>query len=280
MDRYAVMGHPIAHSKSPLIHSLFAAQTSQDLSYEAIHVLPGEFARAVNAFRSAGGKGLNITLPFKEDAWSFVDESTARAEQAAAVNTIHFHPDSGRALGDNTDGAGLLRDLVDNHAVAVRAKRILLVGAGGAARGVIGPLLDAQPEELCLVNRTSAKAVALAERFAHQDNLRVVEFAGLAGEAFDIVINATSMSLNDEVPPITGGILRPRACCYDMMYSDQPTVFVRWGLEQGAHTSVDGLGMLVEQAAESFFLWRGVRPRTSPVIERLREADARHKILK
>jgi shikimate dehydrogenase len=273
MDRYAVMGHPVSHSKSPLIHSLFAAQTLQHLRYDAIHVLPGGFEQAVRDFVADGGKGLNITLPFKEEAWSLVEEVTPRAQQAAAVNTISFDPGTGRTLGDNTDGAGLLKDLVENHAVALNAKRVLLVGAGGAARGVLGPLLGEHPAELCLVNRTTVRAHALAERFADQGVLRVVEFDELAAERFDIVINATSTSLHGELPPLPSGILRPGACCYDMMYAERATVFVQWGCEQGACTSVDGLGMLVEQAAESFYLWRGVRPLTSPVIQCLQRRD-------
>lgn len=268
-DRYAVMGHPIAHSKSPFIHAQFAQDTGESLIYEAIWVPLGELEQAISAFQTAGGRGLNITLPFKEEAFALSQVRTRRAEQAQAVNTMWFD-DVGRRHGDNTDGIGLLRDLGQNHGIAVTGKRVLLLGAGGAARGVLGPLLQAQPFHLTCANRTGARARELAGRFTGQGPVRGCSLWELAEVEFDLIINATSASLKGEIPPLPEGILRRGGACYDMAYGDQETVFVRWGRTHGAAKSVDGLGMLVEQGAESFYRWRGVRPRTAPVIEALR----------
>lgn len=273
-DQYAVMGNPIGHSKSPRIHTLFAAQTGQALDYRAILVEPGSFAKAADAFRDSGGKGLNVTLPFKQDAWVYVDEFSARSERAGAVNTILFR-DDGVAYGDNTDGVGLVRDLTVNHGLSLRNKRILLLGAGGAARGVLMPLLGEEPELLVIANRTPEKAAEVALKFGDFGQVSGLGYGELGGRDFDVIINATSAGLQGEVPPLPAGILAAGGCCYDMLYSDQPTPFVRWGQEHGAAKALDGLGMLVEQAAESFQLWRGVRPDTAPVLAELRGSTQR-----
>jgi len=269
-DTYGVMGHPISHSKSPLIHAAFARQTGQDMVYQAIHVMPGDFERAVTEFREAGGQGLNVTLPFKEEAWLLSSARTGRAELAGAVNTLWFD-EAGRVHGDNTDGVGLVRDLTANHGVSLRGRRVLLLGAGGAARGVVGPLLDEAPQRLVIANRTASRAEDLVRAFAGMGALTGCGLDVLAGLRFDVILNATAASLEGRVPSIPADILTPGGWCYDMMYADQPTAFVRWGREHGAAGAVDGLGMLVEQAAEAFLRWRGVRPDTAPVIAGLRE---------
>ncbi|CDH47594.1 shikimate dehydrogenase [Candidatus Contendibacter odensensis] len=268
LDQYAVMGNPIAHSKSPHIHALFAAQTGQSLEYRAIRVEPGGFAAAARAFRAAGGKGLNVTVPFKPDAWVFADLLSARAERAGAVNTLIF--DSTGVRGDNTDGPGLVRDLTVNHGYALAGRRILLLGAGGAARGVLQPLLLEQPAQLVIANRTAGKALELSLRFGDLGRVSGCGFAELAGRQFDLIINATSAGLSDAVPLLPEGVLAADGWCYDLMYRSEPTAFVRWGKEQGAARSLDGWGMLVEQAAQSFYLWRGIWPETRPVIENCR----------
>ena len=267
-DPYAVMGNPIAHSKSPRIHALFAAQTGQHLEYRAMLVEPDGFAAAARAFRDAGGKGLNVTVPFKQDAWVFADLLSARAERAGAVNTLIF--DATGVRGDNTDGPGLVRDLTGNHGCPLADKKILLLGAGGAARGVLQPLLAERPAQLVIANRTAAKAVELTLRFSDLGRVSGCGFADLAGRRFDLIVNATAAGLHDAVPPLPDGVLATDGWCYDLMYGKEPTAFVRWGWEHGAAHSLDGLGMLVEQAAESFHLWRGVWPETKPVIEALR----------
>jgi len=269
MDQYAVMGNPVAHSKSPHIHSLFAAQTRQDMAYRAILVERGGLADAVAEFASRGGRGLNITVPFKEDAWALVAQRSARAERAGAVNTLVLQ-DSGKHFGDNTDGAGLVRDLRDNHGATLRRARLLLVGAGGAARGVIEPLLQERPELLVIANRTAGKAVELARAFCDLGHVEGCGLPDLEGQPFDIIINATAASLSGEVPALPCSIVTPQSWCYDMMYGDQPTAFMDWSLALGAGRALDGLGMLVEQAAESFYVWRKVRPDTAPVIAALR----------
>nr|VFK78417.1 MAG: shikimate dehydrogenase [Candidatus Kentron sp. SD] len=270
-NRYGVMGNPISHSKSPIIHGRFAEQTGQSLIYFAIHVLPGDFARAVADFQAEGGKGLSITLPFKEEARDLVDTLTPRARRADAVNTIRFD-ESGKKHGDNTDGIGLIRDLDENR-MPVSGRRILLLGAGGAARGIIGPLLDTYPREIVVANRTPEKAQELARQFAPDGPVTGCGLVELGSASFDLIINATSASLAGEVPAIADTALRSRGWCYDLMYdAARPTPFVRWGKRHGASRSVDGLGMLVEQAAEAFYLWRGIRPHTRPVIAALRDS--------
>ena len=267
-DAYGVMGHPISHSKSPAIHAAFSRQTGQDIVYRAIHVNPGEFARAVAGFRDSGGRGLNVTLPFKEEAWALCDVRTERAERARAVNTLWFEATG--LCGDNTDGVGLVRDLTVNHGLKLRGSRVLLLGAGGAGRGVIAPLLEAGLACLVVGNRTGPKAEELARAFTGAENISGCGLDALAGQRFDLVINATSASLTGQVPAIPRDVLAPGGWCYDMMYADEPTAFVRWGQAHGAAGAVDGIGMLVEQAAESFLRWRGVRPETAPVIRALR----------
>ncbi|OGT19541.1 MAG: shikimate dehydrogenase [Gammaproteobacteria bacterium RBG_16_57_12] len=268
-DSYAVMGNPIAHSKSPQIHALFARQTRQRMTYTAILVEPGGLAQAVGNFCASGGKGLNITVPFKQDAFRLADERSARAQLAGAVNTL-LHREDGTLYGDNTDGAGLVRDICQNHAGMVRDRRILLLGAGGASRGVIGPLLDERPSQLTIANRTADKAEILADEFSALGNIRGRGFPQLGGNTFDFIINATSASLKGETLSLPEGLLAGNGWCYDMMYAREPTPFLRWAALQDAAMMLDGLGMLVEQAAEAFYLWRGVRPDTGPVIAQLR----------
>ena len=269
MDRYAVMGNPIAHSKSPRIHTLFAEQTRQQLEYTAILVELDGFEDAVARFLASGGKGLNITVPFKEAAWALAHTRSPRAERAGAVNTLLLDA-SGEHFGDNTDGAGLVRDLAGNHGVELQGRRILLVGAGGAARGVLQPLLGEGPALLVIANRTPDKAVELARSFCELGRIEGCGLDALEGLSFDIIINATAASLAGKVPALPASIVTGASCCYDMMYGDRPTAFMEWARAQGASRTLDGLGMLVEQAAESFYLWRQVRPDTRPVIEALR----------
>ena len=276
-DRYAVIGNPIAHSKSPLIHAEFARQTGQALEYGRILGDPADFAGDARRFFAEGGRGLNVTVPFKEQAWALADERSPRAELAGAVNTL-IRLDDGRLRGENTDGVGLVRDLGDNHGFRFQGARVLLLGAGGAARGVLLPLLETGPERLLIANRTAAKAIELAALGASftSATLRaggVVAGRGLEaleGESFDLIVNATSAGLTDAVPAIPEDCLSDGGWIYDMLYGDAPTAFQRWGRVHGAARALDGLGMLVEQAAESFWLWRGARPETRPVINLLR----------
>jgi shikimate dehydrogenase len=264
-DHYAVFGDPIKHSKSPRIHSLFAQQTQQDLDYVAQQVPAETFVTVANDFFANGGKGLNCTVPLKELAWQYADQLTERARLAKAVNTLVKQAD-GSILGDNTDGIGLVNDLISNHQIQLAGKRILILGAGGATRGIILPLLDCQPAQISIANRTVSKADALVADFAAQGRLTALGFEALAGQQFDLVLNATSASLSDQLPPLPADLLAANACCYDLAYGNLPTTFVKWGLAHGAAQSLDGLGMLVEQAAEAFFIWRGVRPATTDVI--------------
>ncbi len=268
-DSYAVMGHPVAHSKSPRIHAAFARQTGQDIEYRAIEVAPGRFPAAVGEFRAAGGRGLNVTLPFKQEAFALAAECSLRAARARAANTIGFRED-GQVWADNTDGVGLVRDLTVNLGLTLRDRRLLLLGAGGAARGVLAPLLAEGLTALVIANRTRARGEALAADFADAGPVSACDFPDLRGERFDLVVNATSASLQGELPPLPEGLFAAAGWGYDMMYGDAPTAFVRWSLGHGAAGASDGLGMLVEQAAESFYLWRGVRPETRPVIAALR----------
>ncbi len=266
-DRYAVIGNPIEHSKSPEIHAAFAEQTGQDMEYGRI--LGKDFEQDVREFFARGGLGLNVTVPFKEEAWRLSDLRSDRAETAGAVNTLIPLPGD-RLLGDNTDGIGLVRDLAANHGCHLEGCEILLLGAGGASRGVLRPLLEAQPKRLLIANRTPAKAVDLAAAVADLGNVEGCGLDALTNQKFDLIINGTSAGLEGDVPLLPNEILKIGGWTYDMMYGDLPTAFVCWGQGQGASKAMDGLGMLVEQAAESFFLWRGVRPRTGPVIDQLR----------
>ena len=268
-DKYAVIGNPIAHSKSPDIHQAFAAQTGERLEYDRILGNPDDFAGDVRRFFTAGGRGLNVTVPFKEKAWELADELSNRARVAGAVNTLIIL-DDGRLRGDNTDGVGLVRDLGCNHRFNFDGARILLLGAGGASRGVIKPLLDEGPARLTIANRTADNAVALADELSDFGPLDGCGLGALAGRIFDLIINGTAAGLSGQVPTIPDDCLAPGGWTYDMMYSAEPTAFVRWGQAHGATKALDGLGMLVEQAAESFWLWRGRRPDTEPVIRMLR----------
>lgn len=270
-DRYAVIGNPIGHSKSPLIHHAFAEQTGQDLEYTRLLGDPEGFEADVRRFFREGGRGLNVTVPFKERACALADDCTARALDAGAVNTLMPGGD-GRLRGDNTDGAGLIHDLTVNQGYLLSGSRVLLLGAGGAARGVIRPLLDTGVESLVIANRTAFRAVELARAFRGGAAVRGCGLDELEREGFDLVINATSAGLDGRLPRIPDNILAPGGWVYDMMYASEPTVMVQWGKRHGAARAVDGLGMLVEQAAESFYLWRGKRPDTAPVIRSLREA--------
>lgn len=274
-DRYAVFGHPIGHSKSPQIHALFAEQTGEEICYTAQDVPLECFQVAVRVFRAGGGKGVNLTVPLKEAGFHLAEELTPRARLAGAVNTLFWRDE--RLCGDNTDGIGLLRDLTVNLKLVLENRRILILGAGGAARGILGPLLAQRPACLVIANRTLSRAQELAAQFSALGPVRALGFPELAGLQFDLVLNATTASLQGALPPLPDDLIAPGGCGYDLMYADQPTAFVRWATEHGAELSMDGLGMLVEQAAEAFFLWRGVRPETAPVISSLRAAAASQK---
>ncbi len=267
--RYAVMGNPVTHSKSPRIHALFAHQLKHHIEYTAIQVDEGGFAQAVQQFRANGGAGLNITVPFKQEAFRLADHLSERAKTAQAVNTLRFEPD-GRLFGDNTDGAGLVHDLEKNLGVQLKDRRILVLGAGGAVRGVLQPLLHRHPALIVIANRTVSKARDLAEEFAHYGKTEASGFKELKGKHFDLVINGTAASLKGEIPPLPDNLFNTHALAYDMMYGDKSKPFLDWAAVHGAESITDGLGMLVEQAAESYLIWRGVRPETVPVIEKLR----------
>ncbi len=268
-DSYAVIGNPVAHSQSPQIHAAFARQTSQIIDYKRIFCELGAFAPTVRGFIADGGKGVNITVPFKHEAYAFATRLSARAEQAGAVNTLKFN--GNEIAGDNTDGAGLVRDLTQNLGCTLRGKTILLLGAGGASFGVVGPLLGELPSTLVIANRTMSKADALVQRFAAHAfgcTMSAHSYAALTGKIFDVVINATSAGLSGSMPELPAQLFAPGALAYDMVYG-KATPFMQFAQARGARVA-DGLGMLVEQAAESFFIWRGVRPQTAPVIALLR----------
>ena len=294
-DKYAVFGNPIEHSKSPLIHTLFARQTQQNIEYTRMLVEPGRFASAADQFFNNGGKGLNITVPFKLDAFDYANELTERAQSAGAVNTLVLQK-NGNTLGDNTDGIGLVNDITENLGWSISNKRILIIGAGGAVRGVLLPLLQQQPAQTVIANRTVEKAAELARLFNPRGvgdtgargfghvsargfgyvsacgfgHISACGFSDLKNQQFDLVINATSSGLHGELPPLPATLFNRQANAYDMIYGEQPTVFMRWALDNGAAMVSDGLGMLVGQAAESFFLWRAVRPEIQPVLKELR----------
>jgi shikimate dehydrogenase len=270
-DKYAVFGNPIAHSKSPDIHRQFAEQTGQDLSYSKQLVAEDGFEAAANEFFASGGKGLNITVPFKQDAYAYVARTTPRARRAGAVNTLSLEAD-GTILGDTTDGVGLVSDIVNNLGWEIRHKRVLVLGAGGAVRGVLEPLLEQQPQHIVIANRTVDKALQLSKGFAEFGYLLGCGFDMLGEQQFDLIINGTSAGLQGELPPLPDSLIDANGtnACYDMLYGAEPTPFIQWAAQRGAQVS-DGLGMLVGQAAESFALWRGVRPETAPVIANLRD---------
>ncbi|OGA41509.1 MAG: shikimate dehydrogenase [Betaproteobacteria bacterium RIFCSPLOWO2_12_FULL_62_13] len=272
-DKYAVIGNPVAHSKSPLIHAEFARQTGQDISYIAVLAPPDGFRAAVLAFRDAGGRGINVTLPFKHEAWNLATAHRGYAFNAGAVNTFEFR--GSEIIGHNTDGIGLVRDIKENLGCSIQGRRVLLMGAGGASYGVMEPLLREQPGEIAVANRTVDKAVTLVAYFEKFQTfaLRGVTarpYAGLRGAQFDVLINATSAGLSGEMPPLPGDIFAPDALAYDMVYG-RTTPFLEFARAQGARAA-DGIGMLVEQAAEAFFIWRSVRPQTASLIAMLRKA--------
>lgn len=266
-DQYVVIGNPVSHSKSPAIHAQFAAQTGESIAYERLAAPLDDFAACVQHFMQSGGRGANVTVPFKLEAFALATQLTPRAQAAGAANTLSF--DDGRIVGDNTDGVGLVRDIVHNAGVVLEGRRILLLGAGGAARGVVMPLLAERPQQLVVANRTVARAQELVQSFpAAAPVLKAAAFDDLSGQ-FDVIINATSASLSADLPAVPATLFGPQVFVYDMMYAATPTVFMQWAAQHGARVR-DGLGMLVEQAAESFFVWRGARPDTAPVYALLR----------
>jgi shikimate dehydrogenase len=266
-DRYAVIGNPIGHSKSPQVHALFAQQTQQVMVYERLLAPLDNFAGAVRDFVAQGGRGANVTVPFKLEAFALAQELTPRAQSAGAVNTLSFS--AGRIKGDNTDGIGLVRDIMINAAVPLKGRSVLLLGAGGAARGVILPLIEANIASLVIANRTQDKARELAQHFSSSTVTVSASTFGQLDRPFDVIINATSASLSSDLPPVPDAVFGPATLAYDMMYSAQPTLFMQHAAQRGAQVR-DGLGMLVEQAAESFYIWRGVRPETASVYQWLR----------
>jgi shikimate dehydrogenase len=275
MRDFAVMGNPVAHSKSPLIHGLFADQCGIRLNYTRIQVDPGGFDQAVSHFSAHGGAGLNITVPFKVEAWELCRRSgnslSDRARTARSVNTLHFSSDQG-VIGDNTDGVGMIRDIEHNLGYPVAGRRVLIIGAGGAVRGVLGPLLACRPASVLVVNRTASRAEALVANYDAEQGTRLTAGSlGSVNEAYDLVINGTAASLDQALPDVSSACFKPDTLAYDMMYGSEPTCFMKWALDNAAGSASDGLGMLVEQAAESFFLWHDVRPDTKPVISHLRK---------
>lgn len=267
IDRYGVMGYPVSHSRSPVIHRLFALQTGQNIQYELLQVAPEKLETAIRQFQRTGGKGLNITVPHKAAVAKLADHLSERASTAGAVNTVSFR--EGEIVGDNTDGIGLLRDLVVNLGLTLEGSRILILGAGGATRGIVGPLLEMQPASLCIANRTPERAAALVEKFSGAGDLSASSFENIPSAAYDLVLNATSAGIQGETPPYPAAAISDETFCYDLSYGLKPTPFSVWARDQGASRSVMGWGMLVEQAAESFHIWRGVRPETAPVLKQM-----------
>jgi shikimate dehydrogenase len=265
---YGLFGYPVQHSWSPFIHGMFAKQTAQDMEYRLFESPPERFRSEVLEFFRTGGSGVNVTVPHKRAATDLVNELTPRAQVANAINTIVRQDES--LVGDNTDGTGLLADLTRNLRLNLSSPRILLLGAGGAARGALGPLLELRPRLLVVANRTAERAIEIAEDFAYLGPVSGCEFAKLENQRFDLIVNATSASLRGDVPAIPAGVVDSLTTCYDMAYGSGDTAFVTWAKARGAGRAEQGWGMLVEQAAEAFFLWRGMRPDTSPVLAALR----------
>jgi shikimate dehydrogenase len=264
-DRYAVIGHPIAHSRSPQIHRLFAQQCQQYMTYSAVDVAPEQLSAWVLQFFAAAGRGLNVTVPHKQALLTIPSRLSERARIAGALNTL-LQDAQGHLIGDNTDGIGLIRDLTENLQVRVASHRVLLLGAGGAARGVVCPLLELKPSQLVIANRDLERASALTDAFVGFGPIQAASYAELQGSAFDLVINATAAGLQGEVPAVPDSVLAGgNTVCYDMGYGERETSFIHWARKHGATRTYMGLGMLIEQAAESFFLWRGLRPNTAPV---------------
>ena len=269
IDRYGVMGYPVSHSRSPVIHRLFALQTGQDIQYELLQVTPDKLSVAVRQFQRTGGKGLNITVPHKAEVIKLCDHLTERASTAGAGNTLTFV--DGEIHGDNTDGIGLLRDLAINLGVTIDGANILILGAGGATRGIVGPLLEMQPSSLRIANLTLDKAQALADHFSRSGPVSACRFNAVpVTDEYDLIINATSAGVKGEIPPYPAAAISENSLCYDLSYGLKPTPFSEWARQQGAEHSVMGWGMLVEQAAESFSIWRGVRPETTPVLKQMK----------
>ena len=267
-DRYGVMGYPVSHSRSPVIHRLFALQTGQEIQYELLQVSPEKLETAIRQFQRTGGKGLNITVPHKQAVTRLVEQMSERASTAGAVNTLTFR--EGEILGDNTDGFGLLRDLVVNLGLTIEGSNILILGAGGATRGIVGPLLEMEPVSLRIANRTLDKAEALVDRFDDAGPVSACSFDAVpVDDRYDLVINATSAGLQGDTPPYPAAAVSRKTVCYDLSYGLRPTPFSVWARDIGAIRSVMGWGMLVEQAAESFRIWRDVRPDTAPVLKQM-----------
>jgi shikimate dehydrogenase len=267
-ERYVVIGNPVSHSQSPRIHMEFARQTGQDLNYERLLAPVDRFAEVVHEFQRQGGKGASVTIPFKHAAWQLATQRSDRAQLAQAVNTLSFSGD--QIFGDNTDGSGFVRDLQQNLGYSIKNKRVLLMGAGGTTCGLLFPILSEKPTNVIVANRDMRKAIALVERFRSLGNVDCSSYVDLSGKQFDLVINATAASLHSELPPLPSGVFAKDAMAYDMMYGGQSKPFLDFASQQGAAVGADGLGMLVEQAAESFSIWRKVWPDTAPVIELLR----------
>ena len=269
IDRYGVMGYPVSHSRSPVIHRLFALQTGQNIQYELLQVTPDKLSVAVRQFQRTGGKGLNVTVPHKAEVTKLCDHLTERASTAGAANTLTFN--DSEIHGDNTDGIGLLRDLAINLGVTIDGANILILGAGGATRGIVGPLLEMQPASLRIANRTLDKAQILADHFSRSGPVSACRFNVVpVTQDYDLIINATSAGVKGEAPPYPAAAISKNTLCYDLSYGLKPTPFSIWAREQGAERSVMGWGMLVEQAAESFSIWRGVRPETAPVLKQMK----------
>ena len=268
IDRYGVMGYPVSHSRSPVIHRLFALQTGQNLQYELLQVTPDKLETAIRQFQRTGGKGLNITVPHKSEVAKLVDQLSERASTAGAVNTLAFKDN--KIFGYNTDGIGLLRDLVVNLSVNLENSSSLILGAGGATRGIVGPLLEMQPAALLIANRTLGKAKVLSDHFEKMGPVSCCRFKAVpTSEPYDLIINATSAGLHGDTPPYPEAAVSDKTFCYDLSYGLSPTPFSAWAREQGAAKSVMGWGMLVEQAAESFHIWRGVQPDTAAVLKQM-----------
>ena len=270
IDQYAVIGNPIKHSKSPWIHAEFAKQCNEAINYTLLESADDGFENTVKQFINDGGKGLNVTMPFKQEAWEMADVLSEYAKLAGAVNTLTFRED-GTILGDTTDGPGLVYDITENQQTSLKDKRILILGAGGAVRGVIQPLLDQKPTEIYIANRTASKASDLAQLFSEFGSLAGGGYDDLSEQgAFDVIINGTATSISGDLPPIPPSVLAEGCHAYDMVYGAEPTVFEKWCSENGAASVSGGLGMLVEQAAVSFNIWRAKKPNTAPVLEALK----------
>ena len=266
---YAVLGNPVKHSKSPQIHLLFAKEMGITLEYNAIEVPNDELSTYVNLFSSQGGKGLNITVPFKENAYKLCTEITSRALESGSVNTIKFDTET-NIIGDTTDGEGFINDLRKNYGINLQNKSILILGAGGTGKSIIERLVSEEIKNVVIVNRTLSRAEELEKKFKNKIDIKSFSYETLPNDIFDVFINGTSLSLSSEVPPVSRNIINKNTFCYDLMYSSDKTVFIKWAIENGALRAADGLGMLVEQAAESFFIWHGVKPNTAKVIEALK----------